>query len=481
MEIRQELARQNPWWTNPSSIDGDPYLKALESSPFKWTPRIKNEISLDGEYIYTLRGCRQVGKTTLIKSLIKELLENQNFSKDIFYFPLDLVNENELLLEILRTYLKLFPPKGRRYIFLDEITNVPEWQKAIKYLKDSAELQNTCLVLTGSSAADIRRGAERLPGRRGKKTELDKVLFPLSFSEFAISSGVKLPGNPGQFSLSEMLFSENFWKTIEETFPFLDKFQEVLEKYLVVGGLPVALRDFLQLGGVSNITHELYRAAIMGELEKWGKSYAYTFGTLRKIKESLTTPLSWDNLARGSGIVGGTTAKDYAELLAESFLLFILYFLDPSKRKQRPVKGKKIYFADPLIYHLVSHTEERRILSPESPPIFLTSIEQGQLIENLIGMHIYRSVERDPNIPFMPQDLFCWHSKKGREIDFLAREGEFIAIETKYQSHISGSDLLTMRNTFKKGLVVSRDVLEEKNGIRIIPASLFLWFLKLRA
>ena len=50
---------------------------------------------------------------------------------------------------------------------LDEITAVKDWTRAVKYLVDAGALENIYLLLTGSSTVEIKRGYERMPGRRG--------------------------------------------------------------------------------------------------------------------------------------------------------------------------------------------------------------------------------------------------------------------------------------------------------------------------
>ena len=65
----------------------------------------------------------------------------------------------------------------------DEISRIKDWQRAIKSMKDSGELANSCLVLTGSHTLDIKHGIELLPGRTGKFGK-DLMLLPLSFSEY---------------------------------------------------------------------------------------------------------------------------------------------------------------------------------------------------------------------------------------------------------------------------------------------------------
>lgn len=77
---------------------------------------------------------RQVGKTTMIKLIIKNL-PNEVKPEAIFYYSCDLLNDYEDLLDVLRRYLKIKEERGIKtsYIFLDEITYVNERSRAIKY------------------------------------------------------------------------------------------------------------------------------------------------------------------------------------------------------------------------------------------------------------------------------------------------------------------------------------------------------------
>jgi predicted AAA+ superfamily ATPase len=54
------------------------------------------------------------------------------------------------------------------------------------YLVDKDEISGIDFVLSGSSVTDIKRGAERLPGRRGPEVKggWDRLLLPLSFYQF---------------------------------------------------------------------------------------------------------------------------------------------------------------------------------------------------------------------------------------------------------------------------------------------------------
>jgi len=125
------IPKHNPWWRDPSEIFNDEKIKEFEAATIQWRPRIKYYIKFDKDKIYTLRGPRQVGKTTLIKLLIKNLLTEGKDSKSIFYYSCDLVASEKELFEVINEYLdwaRTFR-LDRKYIFLDEISSVKNWEK----------------------------------------------------------------------------------------------------------------------------------------------------------------------------------------------------------------------------------------------------------------------------------------------------------------------------------------------------------------
>ena len=89
--------------------------------------------------IYTLRGPRQVGKTTMLKLMIKRLLDNPQISKEqVLYYSSDNIDSYKEIIELLETYFAFINglpnPPERAFIFLDEITGIKQWQKGLNIL-----------------------------------------------------------------------------------------------------------------------------------------------------------------------------------------------------------------------------------------------------------------------------------------------------------------------------------------------------------
>jgi len=106
--------------------------------------------------------------------------------KHIFYFSLGRIEDYNQLYELIDCYLRNVRPynQQRLYIFLDEISFVRQWQRGIKAMADGRKLKNVTLLPAGSNLIDIRGGAERMPGRRGKLSKVDFEQLPMTFAEF---------------------------------------------------------------------------------------------------------------------------------------------------------------------------------------------------------------------------------------------------------------------------------------------------------
>ncbi|HEY8542058.1 MAG TPA: AAA family ATPase, partial [Pseudothermotoga sp.] len=80
----------NPWWQRAQEIYIDRHIVSYEKSVFKYYPKkLFKAISPEKPGIYTLRGPRQIGKTTFLKLYIKNLIENQTNTTNIFFLTCD--------------------------------------------------------------------------------------------------------------------------------------------------------------------------------------------------------------------------------------------------------------------------------------------------------------------------------------------------------------------------------------------------------
>lgn len=231
-----DVAVGNPCWTDPTGLDRDPHLVQLARASFQRSPLPLRTIRANEASVYPLRGPRQVGKATLLKQLAARLIRDEGWDpRLVVYYPLDLADRPRQLVDLVLRVKSAYPAgQGKRWCFLlDEISSLPDWQRGITYLRDNTDAREDCFVLTGSSALDIRRGDERLPGRRGPGTDLDKAFLPLPFPEFLDATR---PGLRPKESFSLLSAgTEEVATSLQSVLLFLDELQRALEDYAQVG------------------------------------------------------------------------------------------------------------------------------------------------------------------------------------------------------------------------------------------------------
>src|SRR3989338_8416710 len=131
--------------------------------------------------IAAIIGVRRSGKSYLMRQVIKELIQKGSERKNILMVNFEDKRFAEfypkILDEIYETYSEFLKPDANQFIFLDEIHNVPKWEK---WARTMQELGKAKIIVSGSSS-DLLAGelATVLTGRH-----LDIIVFPLSFKEF---------------------------------------------------------------------------------------------------------------------------------------------------------------------------------------------------------------------------------------------------------------------------------------------------------
>src|SRR5450756_253326 len=104
MQMLSDLQRYNPWWGNPAQFQQDPHWRTFQNSRLHWEPVLLDQVDLEQDAIYTLRGPRQVGKTTLLKQWIGRLLARVPDPQAVFYYSCDLLSDKQELFSLLQQY-----------------------------------------------------------------------------------------------------------------------------------------------------------------------------------------------------------------------------------------------------------------------------------------------------------------------------------------------------------------------------------------
>lgn len=128
-----DLTSYNPWWSNPTILAERPLVKRWAESRLRNDPGPRLAFQHD-DLVYSLRGPRRVGKTTFLMREVQNLLQAIQ-PQNIFYYSFEVESNPVDVVNVIREYLASSGnATGRRFLLLDEISHVKDWQKAIKKL-----------------------------------------------------------------------------------------------------------------------------------------------------------------------------------------------------------------------------------------------------------------------------------------------------------------------------------------------------------
>ena len=500
--IKESTIRDfNPWWSDPKSILKDRQIKEWHESEIKHVPELQHEIAYDFEpsntVVYSLRGPRQVGKTTLIKLQIKEFLEKNTSPWNILYHTLDMSDTKQDVVDVIETYMRIsakHSKNNRCYIFLDEVTSVRDWQKGIKWLVDGDRLKNCTVMATGSQAINIRNSTELMPGRRGVINDsYDKVLLPMKFSEYATlaSQNIRDLIHDNNLFLSQnrkTIFTKLLNLEVDESLDNLQAHQnelnELLNEYMLTGGIPRIIDEKVKTGIIDEHLYMTYLETITGEWNRMTKNETLLKQFCGAIIKSQGSNTSWSNISKNAEVGSPNTASDYADILKDLFALSIIQKYRIDSKIPMIKKEKKIYFRDPYFLHIFNGWMSAKDSFTTSLDYIHEEVNQGRIIEGITADHLIRlafTLNKKKQTFDYSNHVFYWKDKNKKEVDFVLYDGQDIEvpIEVKYRNKINHRELSGLTSFLdatgtKSGIIVSKLDLEERAEYVIIPASIFL-------
>lgn len=324
--------------------------------------------------IVVVYGARQVGKTTLIKTI----LEN-NF-KSVLEINADEKKYQNVLSSADLNQLKRLV-SGYKVLFIDEAQRIQNIGLNLKIMRDN--IPELKIVTTGSSSFELANQiSEPLTGR----TWIYK-LFPISVLEFSNFL------NP--FELDERL--EEF--LIFGMYPEIFSYENALDKmdYLKQLTESFLYKDLLELKQIKNS--------------------AKIYDLLRLLAFQIGSPVSYNELGRKLGLSTDTVIS-YIDLLEKVFVVFRLGGFRKNIRKEI-TKNKKVFFYDVGVRNALI---EDYSLPHERPDI-------GALWENFI---ISERLKRN-NYLRAHVNSFFWRTYTGAELDYVEHgSGKLSGVEIKW-------------------------------------------------
>jgi len=504
-DLRKLLEVYNPWWNDSKWYERDQLILEYQQGAFRIISRlyyhIKRRIVIPGKYgIVTIRGPRRSGKTTMIKLVIKDLIEEYGIDpSNIFYISLDYSGLKDIkLFEILRNIADV--RGNEKYVFLDEVSMYEDWALELKNTFDANIVSRGKLkiVATGSHSMDLAEAVEKLRGRQGDLAREFNVsgnllYTPLRFPEVveSINKEVMSLFNKTKFrrvsnrfnilkNLSEGIVNDELKELYDSYF---DIFSQLFENYFMHGGYPKAVKEFYELKSISKELYADLTELLISDSKKAGLD-ANTLKIL--LTDHLTKPEKLSGILNLSNIelknVKKSELQKYLRYLISTWAFFLSYSERRDEKCEPNYKDNehlKLYVLDPFIFHAL-HSYINNTSNPfeESKKLVEKPEFQGLLVESIIASHMVLSQQLFEHVPQVNYDKILMYTTGGNEdheIDFVLcinknNEIQRFLIESKYRWQIHKTALPP------KTIVLTKKMLEvdKENKIVYIPTSIFL-------
>lgn len=374
-------------------------------------------------FIQVLMGPRQVGKTTVVKQVVKDI----NIPYSLFSADNTPTNDSTWISTVWSTARSIM--KGRGYkdyiLVIDEIQKIANWSEAVKKEWDYDTWNDIELkvILLGSSRVMLEKGlSESLAGRyeeirmsHWRYNEM-KDAFGMSLNEYIYYGGY--PGAAGLIKdpdrwtayISSSIVDATINKDINDT---------IITK-------PALLRQVFELGA-SYSSQELSLTKMLGQLNDAGNT---------------------------------TTVANYLKILSDSRMLCALQKFSNDQARKRASAPKFQVYNNALHSLYAFNTLEELALLPK---------QWGRHFESAIGAHLasFAFTER--------YNLYYWRDNN-MEVDYiLQKNGKLIAIEVKSnnESHTAGLDAFNQRFHPQSTIIVGQSGMSAEDFLSISPSHLF--------
>ncbi len=473
MEILALLQPYNPWFELGE--------KGLQGVP-EFTRPVFHDLVRDLQklpQILAITGPRRVGKSTLLRQIVRQHLRQGHPPELLIYYSLDdpaLFRpsiDRDRFMEALMLELKHRAGRKRVLLLLDEIQRLERWEL---YLKKYHDLHYPVrLVVSGSASSPIfKKSRESLLGR-----VKDYHLLPFSFREFLLyrfrekyelteeleqiyGDGTAvmgmLAGSPRHLDLRTVTvknLSSHLWSLAQEAF----------EQYLRDGGFPEVWTldtweqktDYLYDNQVKKVIYEdLLLAAEFRKPEQLKRFYI-------SLLEQPGREVNLSRIAEDTGILPAQVEKYLPLLEMTDLVTHVEKFRKSALRVRRG--SVKFYLVDLALRNAILRLRDTEIFD---------SATLGLYAENLVlnALKKWRGT--------VAIDYF----REGNdEVDFIVHVGsrKYLPFEVKYRDTITDRDLHPIRNFVKKfrtspGIVVTKRLEDfgQRDDLFFIPLLHFL-------
>jgi len=390
-----------------------------------------------GNYVFS--GIRRAGKSFLLYQRIQQLISRGIHWDEMLYVNFEderltgmTAEHLNLLLEV---HLEMYGKKP--ILFLDEIQNIPGWEKFARRMADTKHR----VYITGSNARMLSQDIQSTLG--GRFIPVD--VYPYDFQEF--------------LAANSMVITENSLFSTEAKAEVLRKFND----YFYFGGFP----EGAELSSKRDYLTSVYQKIFLGDIAaRHGVENTFALRILfKKLAESIKQPMSFTriaNIVSSTGAkVGTNTIINYMEYARDAWLINPIQNIAGKLVEKETVP--KYYFTDNGLLNL-----------------FLLD-GNTSLLENMVAINLLRKYGRNDAVYFY---------NKGIEVDFYVPDATTAiqvcfdinnslgTFDREVKALLKITEVLECRHL----LIITRDTerMLEKSGKKIEVIPVWKWLINLK-
>lgn len=403
-----------------------------------------------------LQGARQVGKTWLLKKFGATCFDNYvvvNIDKDVTIRELfEKTKEPQRLVEQISLIKGQPILPGKTLLIIDEIQDSDEALNSLKYFKEDApEYAVAC-------AGSLLGVAMKKKGRSFPVGMVDfMTLYPLGFSEFLDSYDQRL---------SHIVRD---WK-VEDSLPEIlrQELNEKLKLYMVVGGMPEAVVDWIETRDLREVDETLSNIL---------RAYPFDFSKYATPAEMIRIQQVWVSMQRQlakdnkkfkySEVQKGARAREYEVAVDWLCRAGLVHKVNNTETARLPLDAYKddsifkLYLNDVGLLRRMFHLDPATISRENS----LFTEFKGVISEN----YALLSLLRQGHTPLY------WSSGNQAEIEFLLEHKDnIVPVEIKSKESIQAKSLSEYRKKNNPAIAVRMSLrnIQKRDGLLDLPLTL---------
>jgi len=400
-------------------------------------------------------GARQVGKTHTIFNFGKQHFDNVlvfNFegNKNLHeIFELDIDDSHRIIRDLEKLSLKTITKNT--LIFFDEIQECAKALSSLKYFSEKA--QNEFNIIAAGSLLGVAVNRENYSFPVGKVNRL--VMYPMNFAEFLLAKE--------QEELLKVI-KESFDKDTALPQSIHAKALDLYEMYLVVGGMPKAVLEYIQKQDFDFV--RIKQQEIMSDYHNDMIKYASKTEAIkiRDVYRSIPSQLAKENKRFQYNLINShARAVSYEIGLSWLIEAGLVCRCNKVTRGEIPLKyyedflSYKVYSNDVGLLNCQSGIPVGRILTGD-----FGGGAKGAMSENYVANQLVSN----------GFELNYWESSNTAELDFVVQIGDdVVPIETKSNLSTKSKSLNIFREKYniEKSIRVSAKNFGFVSGIKSVP------------